>query len=110
MGKRNKTVVGRYEDVRIGAAKTGSANAFAEGTGKPLYWSREIHDIVEAVRYHTDNDYARVAYAIFHKRSWKKTRLKRSTFYKMRNEVKILLTRINIGRNARSQRSKKENA
>ena len=110
MGKRNKTVVGRYEDVRIGAAKTGSANAFAEGTGKPLYWSREIHDIVEAVRYHTDNDYARVAYAIFHKRSWKKTRLKRSTFYKMKNEVKILLTRINIGRNARRKRSQKGKA
>ena len=110
MGGKHRTVLGRHEDVRVGAAKTGAGIVFAKGTCKQNCWSSEIHDIVEAVRYHTDNDYARVAYAMFHKRSWKKTKLKKSTFYKMKKEVKILLTRINIGRNARRKRSQKGKA
>ena len=110
MGGRHRIVLGRYQDAKLGASKLqAQSNAYAQ-SAETQDWSREIHDIVETVRYHIGDKPARVAYAYFHRRGWKATKMKRSTFYKILKNVKVLLTRVNIGqkrhrkRNVRSKR------
>ena len=64
-------------------------------------WSHEMHNVVETVRYHLGNKHAKVAYAYFHHRPWRKTGMKKATFYKMLKKVKLFLTPENIGRKRR---------
>ena len=64
-------------------------------------WSHEMHNVIETVRYHLGNKHAKVAYAYFHRRTWRKTGMKKSTFYKMLKKVKLLLMPANIGRKRR---------
>ena len=97
MGGKHRMVLGRYQDARMGAEHA-LARGIIYSQGEVRDWSREIHDIVETVRYHLGNNAARVAYAYFHRRGWKSTGMKRATFYKMLKKVKLLLTRVNIGR------------
>ena len=83
---RNRIVLGRDADVREGAAnRTPAASPWRGGQRRD--WSREIHDVVETVRYHLGNACARVAYAHLHSRIYKKLK-----------KVKILLSTVNIGR------------
>jgi len=97
MSARNRVVLGRDADVREGAAnRTPAASPWQSGQRRD--WSREIHDVVETVRYHLGNACARVAYAHLHSRNWRKTGLKKPTFYKKLKKVKILLSTVNIGR------------
>ena len=78
------------------ANRTPAASPWQSGQRRD--WSREIHDVVETVRYHLGNACARVAYAHLHSRNWRKTGLKKPTFYKKLKKVKILLSTVNIGR------------
>lgn len=97
MGGKHRMVLGRYQDAKLGASKLqAQSNPYAQ-RAVTQDWSREIHDIVETVRYHIGDEAARVAYAYFHRRGWKATKMKRSTFYKILKKVKLLLTRVNIG-------------
>ena len=103
MGRRNRIILGRYEDARTCAAKRAAGINWGRNVSRHN-WTREIHDVVEVVRYHLGNTYARVAYAHLCHRNWRKTRLKKSTFYKMLKKVKILLRRVNIGQKQHSNR------
>ena len=97
MGGKHRIVLGRYQDAKLGASKLQArSNPYAQ-CAETQDWSREIHDIVEVVRYHMGNAAARVAYAYFHHRRWESAKMKRSTFYKILKKVKLLLTRVNIG-------------
>ena len=92
MSKRNKTVVGRYEDVRIGAAKTGAGIAFATTSLSKYDWERMIKAAEKQAMRHfnkrkTKINYASVTRAYFKHTPWQKSGLKRSTFFDARKKV-----------------------
>ena len=99
MPTRNRIVLGRYQDARVGASLTRTAGSAFNHASVHGDCSTEMHNLVEIVRHHLGNGYALVAYAHFHRRKWSKTRLKKSTFYKRLKKVKKLLLTVNTERN-----------
>jgi len=88
MGGKHRTVLGRHEDARIGAAKTGVGNAFAQGTGKPTRSMKSMTEtFIARVRRRLGNICAKVALAYLHRRHWSKTGIPKSTFYYALNKV-----------------------
>ena len=75
--------------------------AACDGIQEESDWSCEMHNVIETVRYHLGNECAKVAYAYFHRRPWRKTGMKKPTFYKRLKKVKIFLMPENIGRKRR---------
>ena len=94
MSKRNKTVVGRYEDVRIGAAKTGAGIAFTTTSLSKYDRERMIKAAQERARRFfkkrkTKINYASVTRAYFEHWPWQKSGLPKRTFFHARKKVEI---------------------
>ena len=93
MGGKHRTVLGRHEDVRIGAAKTGAGNAFATTSLSKYDRERMIKAAQERARrffakQKTKNSYAIVTKAYFNHLPWQKTGLPRSSFFHALKKVK----------------------
>ena len=105
---KHRTTLGFRADAAETAASTMAESPFAPSREDfNMRWAKEIHDLVETARYHLSNDGARVAYAYLHRRGWRKTGLKKSTFYKILKKVKKLFCLENRGRNRRRKASRK---
>ena len=88
---KNRMTLGFRADAAETAALTMVESPFAPSREDfKTRWANEIHDLVEIARYHYSNDGARVAYASLHRRGWRKSGLKKSTFYKIRKKVEKL--------------------
>ena len=93
MGKRNKTVVGRYADARTGAEKLCGENVFAAPSISQHDRERMIKAAQERARrffgkQRTKNSYAVVTKAYFDHLPWQKTGLPRSSFFHALKKVK----------------------
>ena len=92
MGGKHRTVLGRHEDARIGAAKTGAANAFATTSLSKDDRERMIKAAQERARRFfekrkTKINYARVTRAYFEHWPWQKSGLPKRTFFHARKKV-----------------------
>lgn len=84
MPTRNRIVLGRYQDARIGAERlvgVGSWSSRAECSTSELGFKRMVNAFVARVRRRFGDRYAKVALAYLHDRHWSKTGLPKSTFY-----------------------------
>ena len=93
MGGKHRTVLGRHEDARIGAAKTGVGSAFATTSLPKHDRERMIKAAQERARRYfgkqkTKNNYAIVTRAYFDHLPWQKTGLPRSSFFHALKKVK----------------------
>ena len=93
---RERIVLGRRADVAETAALR-SSSAW-DGTARTFDRERLVRSAVERVRRHfgrrnraRGNKYARVAYAYFKRRGWRKTGLPRRTFFHALKKVKVFL-------------------
>ena len=93
MSGRHRMVLGRYQDVRDGAARAASANsAFASGDCDARErHNRMVNAAVERVRRRLGNKCARVARAYFNCKPWEKAGLPERTFYHALKKVRIFL-------------------
>lgn len=92
MGKRNKTVVGRYADARTGAEKLCGENVFAAPSISQHDWERMIQAAEKQALRHfnkrkTKINYASVTRAYFKHWPWQKSGLPKSTFFDARKKV-----------------------
>ncbi len=83
MGKRNKTVVGRYADARTGAEKLCGENVFAAPSISQHDWERMIQAAEKQALRHfnrrkTKINYASVTRAYFKHWPWQKSGLPKS--------------------------------
>ena len=93
MSGRHHMVLGRYSDAAEGAARLPAAwSGCAVRSGD---YERMVAAAVERVRRHfgrrngaRGNKYARVAYAYFKRRGWRKTGLPRRTFFHALKKVR----------------------
>ena len=93
---RERIVLGRRADVAETAALRSSS--VWDGTARTFDRERLVRSAVERVRRHfgrrnraRGNKYARVAYAYFKRRGWRKTGLPRRTFFHALKKVKVFL-------------------
>ena len=97
---KHRKTLGFRADAAETAASTMTGSPFVPSREDfTMRWADEIHDLVEIARYHFSNDEARIAYAYLHRRGWRKTGFKKSTFYKKLKKVKKLFCLENRGRN-----------
>ena len=92
MGGKHRTVLGRHEDARIGAAKTGVGNAFAAPSISQHDRERMIQAAEKQALRHfnkrkTKINYASVTRAYFKHWPWQKSGLPKSTFFDARKKV-----------------------
>ena len=91
MGMRNRIVLGRYQDARIGAERLVGVTSWssrAECSTSELGFKKMVNAAVERVRRRFGNKYAKVARAYFNRKPWQKTGLPRRTFYHALKKVK----------------------
>ena len=79
MGRRNRIVLGRYEDARVGAERLVGVGSW--GGGCDLDYKRMVNAFVARVRRRFGDKYAKVALAYIHDRHWSKTGIPKPTFY-----------------------------
>ena len=94
MSGRHRIVLGRYADAADGAARR-SAASWSCSTVRSGDYERMVAAAVERVRRHfgrrnraRGNKYAKVAYAYFKRRGWRKTGLPQSSFFHALKKVK----------------------
>ena len=94
MSGRHRIVLGRYADAADGAARR-SAASWSCSTVRSGDYERMVAAAVERVRRHfgrrnraRGNKYAKVAYAYFKRRGWRKTGLSQSSFFHALKKVK----------------------
>ena len=102
MSLDHRIVLGRYADAAEGAARLRAPERRCAAKGRDT--AHMVKAVVERVRRHfgirdkgKGNRYARVAYAWFRHRNWRKAGLPKTSFFHALKKIKDFLERANTG-------------